>query len=114
MADFPKYSTFFNLHKTPKFLKIELKLQMSKLEKPFSISEVFEYYTFGQDVLHYIHEENLRLEQKRVNRDNILQVGKLRLHKLCQNKDFSTAGTMSPNSKRKIFSCSPSIILFNY
>ena len=43
-----------------------------------------------------------------------LQVGKLRLHKLCQNKHFSTAGTISPNSKRKTFSCSPSVILFNH
>ena len=33
-----------------------------------------------------------------------LQVGKLRLHKLCQNKHFSTADTISPDSKRKTFS----------
>ena len=28
-------------------------------------------------------------------------MGKLSLHKLCQNKHFSIAGTVSPNSKRK-------------
>ena len=43
---------------------------------------------------------------KRLNSDNFLQVGKLVLHKLCQNKHFSTAGRISPNSKRKTFSCS--------
>ena len=36
---------------------------MSKLEETFSISEIFKYSPFGQDVLHYIHQENLRLEQ---------------------------------------------------
>ena len=41
-------------------------------------------------------------------------MGKLRLHKLCQNEQFSTAGTISPNSKRKSFSLSPTIILFNH
>ena len=70
MAYFPKYSTFFNLQKTAKFLEIWTKLQMSKLEQTFSISEVFKYFKFGQDVLHYIHQENLWLEQKWVNRDN--------------------------------------------
>ena len=32
---------------------------MSKLEETFSIPEVFKYFTFGQDVVHYIHQENL-------------------------------------------------------
>ena len=41
MAYFPKYRTFFNLQTPPKFLEIRTKLQMSKLEKTFSISEVF-------------------------------------------------------------------------
>ena len=31
-----------------------------------------------------------------------LQVGKLHLHKLCQNKHFSTTGSISPNSKENI------------
>ena len=31
---------------------------MSKLEETFSISEVFKYYTFGHDVIHYIHQKN--------------------------------------------------------
>ena len=39
---------------------------------------------------------------------------KLRLHILCKNKHFSTANTISPNSKRKTFSCSLTIILFNH
>ena len=52
MAYFPKYSTFFNLQKTPKFLEIWAKLHMSKLEDTFSISEVLKHFTFGQDVLH--------------------------------------------------------------
>ena len=43
-----------------------------------------------------------------------LQVGKLRLHKLCRNKHSSTAGAINPNSKRKTFSCFLSIILFNH
>ena len=42
--------------------EISTKLQMSKLGKTFSISKVFNYSTFGQDVLHYIHPENLRME----------------------------------------------------
>ena len=33
--------------------------QMSKLAEPLNISKVFEYITFGQVVLHYIHQENL-------------------------------------------------------
>ena len=70
MAYFPKYRTFFNLRKAPKFLEIWTKLQMSKLEETFSISEVFKYSTFGQDVPHFLHQENLSLEQKWVNRDN--------------------------------------------
>ena len=41
MAFFPKYGTFSNLQKTPKFLEIWTKLQMSKLEETFSIPEVF-------------------------------------------------------------------------
>ena len=47
MAYFPKYSTFFNLQKTPKFLEIWKKLQMSKWEETFSIWEVFKYSVFG-------------------------------------------------------------------
>ena len=43
-----------------------------------------------------------------------LQVGKLRLHKLRQNKHFSTAGRINSNSKRKTFSWSPTIILFSH
>ena len=43
---------------------------MSKLEETFSISEAFNYSTFGQDVLHYTYQENFLLEQKWVNRDN--------------------------------------------
>ena len=58
------YGTFFNWQKTPKFLEIWTKLQMSKLEETFSISEAFKYFTFDQDVLHYIHQGNLWLEQK--------------------------------------------------
>ena len=46
--------------------------------------------------------------------DNFSAGGQLRLQKLCSNKHFSTAGTISPNSKRKTFSCSTSIILFNH
>ena len=87
---------------------------MSKVEDTFNISEVFKYFTFGQVVLHYIHQENLWLEQKWVNRGNFSAGGKLRMQKLCRNKHFSTAGTISPNSKRKTFSCSPSIIFFNH
>ena len=41
-------------------------------------------------------------------------MGKLRLHTLCQNKHFSTAGTISPNSERKTFSCSLSIIRISH
>ena len=59
MAYFPKYSTFLNLQKTPKFLEILTKLQMSKLEETFIILEVFKYFTIGQDVLHHIHQENV-------------------------------------------------------
>ena len=40
MAYFPKYSTFFHFQKTPEFLEIWTKLQMSKLEETFNISEV--------------------------------------------------------------------------
>ena len=87
---------------------------MSKVEETFNISEVFKYFTFGQAVLHYIHQENLWLEQKWVNRDNFSANGKLRLQKLCRIKHFSTAGTISPNSKRRTFSCSPSINLSNH
>ena len=58
MTYFRKYSTFFTLQ-NPKFLEIRTKLQMSKLEENFSIKEVSKYFTFGQDVLHYIHQENL-------------------------------------------------------
>ena len=47
MAYFPKYSTFFMLQKNSKFLEIWTKLQISKLEETFSISEVFKYSTFG-------------------------------------------------------------------
>ena len=54
MAYFPKYSTFFELEKTPEFLGIRTKLYMSKLEETFNISNVFEYFTFGQVVLIYI------------------------------------------------------------
>ena len=32
---------------------------MSKLEKTFSISEVFKYSTFGSDAVHYIRQENV-------------------------------------------------------
>ena len=32
---------------------------MSNLKETLNISEVFEYFTFGQVVLHYIHQENL-------------------------------------------------------
>ena len=46
MAYFPKYIAFFNLQKTPKFLEIWTKLQMSKWQETFSISEVFKYSTF--------------------------------------------------------------------
>ena len=84
------------------------------MEETFNISDVFKYFTFGQVVLHYIHLENLLLEQKLVNRDNFSAGGKLRLQKLCRNKHFSTVGTISPNLKRKTFSCFPSIILFNH
>ena len=52
MAYFPKYSTFFNLQKNPKFPEIWTKLQMSEVEEIFSISEVFKYFRFGQDVSH--------------------------------------------------------------
>ena len=41
MAYFAKYGTFSNLQENPKFLEIWTKLQMSKLEETFSISEVF-------------------------------------------------------------------------
>ena len=55
---------------------------MSKLEGTFSISEAFKYSTLArvfyiiyimrifEGVLHYIDQEDLWLEQKRVNRDN--------------------------------------------
>ena len=56
---FPKIRTNFQLaKKNPKFLEILTKLQMSKLDETFSISEVFKYSMFGQDALHYIHQEN--------------------------------------------------------
>ena len=38
-----------------------------------------------------------------MNRVTFLQVGKLRLHKLCQNKHFSTAGRIGPIQKEKLF-----------
>ena len=77
------------------------------------MSKVEETFNIGQVVLHYIHQENLWLEQKWVNRNNFSAGGTLRLQKLCRNKHFCAAGTISPNSKTKTFSCSPSIILFN-
>ena len=48
MAYFPKYGTFFNLQTTPKFLKIWTKLQMSKLEETFSISEIFKFLRLAE------------------------------------------------------------------
>ena len=57
--DYSQNITHFQLAKNPKFPEILTKLQMSKLEETFSISEVFKHFTFGQDVLHYIHQENL-------------------------------------------------------
>ena len=86
MAYFPKYNKFFNLQKTPKLLEIWTKLWMSKVVETFNISEVFKYFMFGQVVLHYIHQENLWLEQKWVNRGNFSVGGKLSLQKLCRNK----------------------------
>ena len=47
MAYFLKYSTFFDLQKTPKVVEIWTKLQMSKWEETFSISGVLKYSTFG-------------------------------------------------------------------
>ena len=32
-------------------------LQISKLQETFNISEVLKYFTFGQDVLHYIYQK---------------------------------------------------------
>ena len=74
---------------------------MSKVEETFNISEVFKYFTFGQAVLHYLHQENLWLEQKWVNRDNFSAGGKLRLQKWLRNKHFSTAGTIKSKFKKK-------------
>ena len=58
MAYFPNIAHFLTC-KNPKFLEILTKLQMSKLEETFSISEVFKYFMFGQGVLHHIRQENL-------------------------------------------------------
>ena len=68
MAYFPKYSTFFNLQKTPTFLDIWTKLRMSKW---------WELSVFGTFLsilrlawmfyIIYIKKENLLLEQKWVN-----------------------------------------------
>ena len=70
---------------------------MSKVEKIFNISKDFTYFTFSQIVLHHIHQENLSTDQKSVNRDNFSAGDELRLHKLCGNKHFRTAGAISPN-----------------
>ena len=72
---------------------------MSKMEETFNISDVkIKYFTFGQVVL----------------RGNFSAGGKLSLQKLCRNKHFSAAGTISLNSKRETLSCSSSIILLNH
>ena len=44
---------------SPKFLEDCKKLYLSELEETFSIPEVFMYFTFGQGVLRYVHQENL-------------------------------------------------------
>ena len=64
------------------------------------------YITYINKILDWDKNEEIRI--------TFLQVGKLHLHKLYQNKHFSTSGMISPNSKRKIFSCSLTIILFNH
>ena len=87
---------------------------MSKLEETFSILEVFKYFTFGQDVYIIFIKKIFDWSKNEKIGTTFLQVGKLRLHKFCQNKHFSTASTISPNSKQKTFSCSLSIILFNH
>ena len=101
MACFPKYSISFTLQKTPKFLEIWTKLQMSKLEETFSISDVLGilclarmfYIIYIKQIFDWNKNEQIGI--------TFLQVGKQIMHKLCQNKHFNTAGTVSPNSKKQ-------------
>ena len=62
MAYFTQQNTFF-CRKSLNFKKFE-KTADVKIEGNFQYFRIFKYSTFGQDVLHYIHEENLCLEQQ--------------------------------------------------
>ena len=59
MAYLTKYSTFFELAKSPYISRNLNKTVDTKIGRNFTISDVFEYFTFGQVVLQYIHQENV-------------------------------------------------------
>ena len=110
MAYFPKCSTFFNLQKALNFKKFEQNADV-KIRGNFQyfgsflsilrLARMF-YIIYIKKIFDWSKNEQIKI--------TFLQVGKLRVHKLCQNKHFSTAGTISPNSKRKTFFCSLTII----
>ena len=114
MAYFPKYCTSSNFQKTSNFLKFKQNCRCQKERKLLifwrflsilRLTRMF-YITYINKILDWGKAEKTRM--------TFLQVGKLHLHKLYQNKHFSTSGMISPNSKRIIFSCSLTIILFNH
>ena len=72
-------------------------------ETIFSDSLIFQEFAKLKYTLNLKISESQNLTNAKISRP-----------KVCQNKHFSTAGTISPNSKRKTFSCSLGIILFNH
>ena len=89
MAYFPKYSTFFNLQKPINFWKFE---QNSRSQNERKVSVLRKFLSI------------LRLARMfYIIYTTFLQVGKLRLHKLCQNKHFSTAGMIRLIQEEKHF-----------
>ena len=57
MAYFPKYRSLFELAENPEISRNLNKTVDVKIGGNFS--EVFKHFTFGQVVLHYIHQETL-------------------------------------------------------
>ena len=84
---------------------------MSKLQETFTIRKFLSILPLARMFYIICIQKIFDWSKNELVGISFLQVGKLGLHKLGQNKHFSTVGTITPNLRRKAFSCSLTIIL---
>ena len=107
MAYFPKYSTFFKLQKTLNFWKFEQNCRCQNERKLSVFWKFLSILSLARMFCIIYIKKIFDWSKNGQIRITFFQVSKPRLHKLCQNKHFSTADTISPNLKSK--TCSSSL-----